>query len=67
MTKHRIITGDSKDVKQIADKSVHLIVTSPPYPMISMWDDVFSRQDPDIGRLLEAGEGLKAFTGCTGF
>ena len=61
MTKHRIITGDSKDVKQIADKSVHLIVTSPPYPMISMWDDVFSRQDPDIGRLLEAGEGLKAF------
>lgn len=31
MTNHKIIFGDSRDMKQIKDKSVHLIVTSPPY------------------------------------
>ncbi len=31
MTKHKIIFGDSRDMKQIKDKSVHLIITSPPY------------------------------------
>jgi DNA modification methylase len=61
MTKHKIIIGDSKHVKQIPDKSVHLIITSPPYPMIAMWDDIFGKQDPDIRLFLEAGEGLKAF------
>jgi len=25
----------------IADNSVHLVVTSPPYPMVSIWDDLF--------------------------
>lgn len=61
MTKHQIITGDSTNIKQIPNKSVHLIVTSPPYPMIEMWDDIFSRQDPEIRKFLETGEGLKAF------
>ncbi len=28
---HKIITGDSRNMAQIADKSVHLIITSPPY------------------------------------
>ena len=31
MTSHRIIFGDSRNMSQIPDKSVHLIVTSPPY------------------------------------
>ncbi len=30
-TVHKIINGDSRDMKLIADKSVQLIVTSPPY------------------------------------
>lgn len=31
MTEHRIIFGDSRSLNQIEDKSVQLIVTSPPY------------------------------------
>jgi site-specific DNA-methyltransferase (adenine-specific) len=31
MTHHKIIIGDSRDMKELADESVHLIVTSPPY------------------------------------
>jgi len=30
-TQHKIIFGDSRDMSEIADKSVHLIITSPPY------------------------------------
>lgn len=30
-TKHLIIKGDSRKMKELSDKSVHLIVTSPPY------------------------------------
>lgn len=32
----------------IKDDSVNLVVTSPPYPMIEMWDEVFARQNADI-------------------
>lgn len=31
MTEHKIVFGDSRDMKQIEDKSVDLIITSPPY------------------------------------
>ncbi len=31
MTKHKIIFGDSRSLNQIEDKSVQLIITSPPY------------------------------------
>jgi modification methylase len=31
MTKHRIIIGDSRQMTEIDDKSVQLIITSPPY------------------------------------
>ncbi len=30
-TQHRIILGDSRAMKEVADESVHLVVTSPPY------------------------------------
>ena len=61
MTTHRIITGDSRNLSGIPDGSVQLIVTSPPYPMVEMWDDLFSAQDPDIGRALVDGDGVRAF------
>jgi site-specific DNA-methyltransferase (adenine-specific) len=31
ITKHKIINGDSRQMSEVTDKSVHLIVTSPPY------------------------------------
>lgn len=61
MTEHRIITGNSNNMTGIADKSVNLIVTSPPYPMIEMWDEMFSSQDPAIGEAIAAGNGMEAF------
>jgi modification methylase len=30
-TNHKIITGDSRQMSEIGDKSVHLVITSPPY------------------------------------
>ena len=30
-TNHKIITGDARNMKELSDESVHLIVTSPPY------------------------------------
>ena len=31
MTKHKIIIGDSRCMKEVPEKAVHLIITSPPY------------------------------------
>ena len=60
-TSHRIIFSDSKNMDTIPDESVDLIVTSPPYPMIEMWDGMFSRQNPKIGRTLKNDNGPLAF------
>lgn len=43
-TTHLFIAGDSRALNFIPDKSVNLIVTSPPYPMVSMWDTLFLGQ-----------------------
>lgn len=40
-TWHKIIFGDSTIMKEVDDETVHLIITSPPYPMIEMWDSMF--------------------------
>jgi site-specific DNA-methyltransferase (cytosine-N4-specific) len=38
-------------MKELADGSIQLMVTSPPYPMIQMWDNLFIDADPRIGAL----------------
>jgi modification methylase len=38
-----VLRGDARRLDGIADESVHLIVTSPPYPMIPQWDRLFAR------------------------
>jgi site-specific DNA-methyltransferase (adenine-specific) len=43
------------------DGVVDLVVTSPPYPMIEMWDELFATLDGSVERALEAGEGWAAF------
>lgn len=60
-TIHQIIFENSKDMKSVDAESVDLIVTSPPYPMIEMWDEMFIRQNPDIGNALNNGKGYIAF------
>ena len=61
MTEHSIIIGNSCNMSSIANGSVNLIVTSPPYPMIEMWDAMFTQQDQGIGEDLLSGNGNKAF------
>jgi len=60
LTLHRIIIGNSQQMPELADSSVQLMVTSPPYPMIQMWDKIFAETDPKISELwqkLDAGSG----------
>ncbi|MCI4350680.1 MAG: site-specific DNA-methyltransferase [Thermoplasmata archaeon] len=37
----RIILGDARELPDVADASIALVVTSPPYPMIEQWDGLF--------------------------
>ena len=60
-TTHKIHYKDSKKMGIIPSSSVHLAVTSPPYPMIAMWDDMFVHQDHKILKALNTSDGLKAF------
>ena len=46
---HRVFFASAQDMGRLDDASVDLVVTSPPYPMIEMWDGVFASQNGDIG------------------
>lgn len=51
---HKIHIGDARKLSFMKNNSVELIVTSPPYPMIEMWDKTFARLNPAIkGELIE--------------
>jgi modification methylase len=50
-THHKIIIGNSQTMPEVPSNSVHLMVTSPPYPMIQMWDRQFGELDPKIALL----------------
>ncbi|MEF8859726.1 MAG: site-specific DNA-methyltransferase [Halolamina sp.] len=60
-TNHLVVSGDSRSLSEVADDSVELVVTSPPYPMIEMWDELFAELDDQIGELLNEGDGRAAF------
>lgn len=59
-TNHNICIGASQNMEQIKDCSVDLVVTSPPYPMIEMWDEILAKQNPVITDYLKT-EPEKAF------
>jgi len=50
-TQHKVIIGNSQQMSELGDGSVQLMVTSPPYPMIAMWDNLFAKADPRIANL----------------
>jgi len=60
-TTHRVYAGDARSMTALDDSSVALVVTSPPYPMIEMWDDVFRDLSPAVARALDGGDGDAAF------
>jgi DNA modification methylase len=41
-TTHKIVFENANNMKEIEDNSIDFMVTSPPYPMIEMWDEIFS-------------------------
>ena len=61
-TTHNILFQNARDLKEIPSESVDLVVTSPPYPMIEMWDEMFSHQNPEIQNALSDGDGRQAYT-----
>lgn len=47
-TFHKVYYKSSADMKEVESGSVDLVVTSPPYPMIAMWDEIFTGFNPAI-------------------
>lgn len=60
-TSHVIRIGDAASMSQIEDRSIDLVITSPPYPMIKMWDDQFGLVDPKISQAIDDFNGGLAF------
>jgi modification methylase len=56
ITEHRLFFKDARDMAEVPSGSVRLTVTSPPYPMIEMWDDLFCRMSPGVREALDAGD-----------
>ncbi len=60
-TSHIIRQSDARKMAELEDNSIELVVTSPPYPMIEMWDGLFSGLDPRIGEAIGSEDGNTAF------
>lgn len=45
----------------VPDETIHLIITSPPYPMIKMWDEIFSDINSNIGEYLKQSNATDTF------
>ncbi|MDZ7689268.1 MAG: site-specific DNA-methyltransferase [Halobacteriales archaeon] len=60
-TKHQVVIGDSRELNRVEDNSVELVVTSPPYPMIEMWDNIFAELSPKVEEEIDSGNGQVAF------
>ncbi len=60
-TKHYLYYKDARKLNFLADESVHLVVTSPPCPLVEMWDNIFIGLNEQIGGMLQKEEYYTAF------
>jgi DNA modification methylase len=60
-TTHQIFLDDARHMSTLPDECVDLVVTSPPYPMIQLWDDQFGEMSPAIKIALEKEDAPLAF------
>ena len=60
-TTHRVFFKNAKKMDAVDSESIDLVVTSPPYPMIEMWDAVFAENNPEIPLALKENKGVLAF------
>ncbi len=58
-TAHRLRQADARELDE-AD-AAELVLTSPPYPLVGMWDADFGAMSPAAAQALERGEGAAAF------
>ncbi|MCB1155943.1 MAG: site-specific DNA-methyltransferase [Leptospiraceae bacterium] len=56
---HKIFIHDSRSLSGLVEPdSLDLVLTSPPYPMIQMWDDLFFQMNPEIQNILKEDPSL---------
>ena len=60
-TTHKLYFADSRKLDFIQDNSVDLVMTSPPYPMIEMWDEMFFNQNQEIKTQFQNNNGNEMF------
>lgn len=60
-TSHNVFFQSAERMDELPNDSIDLVVTSPPYPMIKMWDEVLARQDTQIATALKQPNGMRAF------
>ncbi len=61
ITSHKIYFRNSQKMTEINDETVDLVLTSPPYPLITIWDDMFSEKNEQIKVALAEEDGNLAF------
>lgn len=60
-TTHQVCFENAQSMADVATNSIDLMVTSPPYPMIEMWDEQFYAADPKIETALKKRQPDLAF------
>ncbi len=60
-TIHKNHFSNANSLSDVEDNSISLVVTSPSYPMIEMWDESFSDQNSEIAKAFEKGKPEHAF------
>jgi len=63
-TTQTVFFEDIRNSTSYEISTVDLVVTSPPYPMIEMWDNLFSSVIPDYKEKLTKENGFAAFDAC---
>ncbi len=61
MTRHEVVFADATRLARVAGGSAALVITSPPYPMIEMWDALFAARNDRIAAAAAAGRHEEAF------
>lgn len=60
-TNHRIFFTNSRNMVEIEKESISQVITSPVYPMIELWDPLFSQENPNIEQALYNNDSSLAF------
>ncbi len=60
-TTHQVIFDNATRMAELRPESIDLMVTSPPYPMIEMWDSLFSQASRSVSTALDRQDGPDAF------